>query len=85
MVKELSVKVIITSHSPNFVLGLQTFSIKYGLSKITNFYKTEKLDDYFVKYKNVNDNISIIYSDFAKYFSKIKSLYDFLILGDNND
>ena len=85
LVKELSVKVIITSHSPNFVLGLQTFSIKYGLSKITNFYKTEKLDDYFVKYKNVNDNISIIYSDFAKYFSKIKSLYDFLILGDNND
>lgn len=83
LVKELNVKILIASHSPNFVLGIQTYSIKYGLEKVTNYYSTEKKDGYLVNYKRVNDNLNVIYSDFAKYFSLIKAEYDSLIHGDN--
>lgn len=85
LVKEIGIKVIITSHSPNFVLGIQAYSMKYNLEKITNFYVTEKVDEYLVNYKNVNENLNVIYSDFAKYFSKIKALYDNLTCGEHND
>ena len=85
LVKEIGTKVIITSHSPNFVLGMQTYSMKYKLEKVTNFYTTEKIDGYFVSYKNVNKNLNVIYSDFAKYFSEIKALFDNLAYGERND
>lgn len=82
LVKEIGVKVIITSHSPNFVLGMQVYSMKYNLEKVTNFYVTEKIDGYLVNYKNVNDNLNVIYSGFAKYFSEIKALFNGLVYGE---
>ena len=85
LVKEIGLKTVITSHSPNFVLAIQTFSQKYGLNDISNYYITQKVDEYRVCYKCVNDNLQLIYADFAKYFSEIKSLYNNLIYGENND
>lgn len=79
---ELNVKIVVTSHSPNFVLALQTFSIKYQYSSNSDFYITEKIDDYRVNYKNVNSDLSVIYSDFAKQFSNMKALFDCLIKGE---
>lgn len=85
LVKEIGLRIIITSHSPNFVLAIQTYSEKYGLGDKTNYYTTNKIDGYQIKYNRVNDNLSVIYSDFAKYFSEIKALYDSLIYGEFND
>lgn len=85
LVKEIGIKVIITSHSPNFVLAIQTYSSKYSLSKVTNYYKTNKIDEYLVEYKNVNENLNSVYSDFALYFSNMKALYDSLNDGEKND
>lgn len=79
---ELNVKIVVTSHSSNFVLALQTFSMKYQYSNKVDFYITEKVDDYRVNYKNVNDDLSVIYADFAKQFSSMKALFDYLTRGE---
>ena len=81
----MGIKVVLTSHSPNFVLAMQTYSMKYNLGKITNFYTTVKDEDgYRVDYKHVDDTTEI-YADFAKFFSQIKAKYDMLRYGDDND
>lgn len=85
LVKEMGIKVVLTSHSPNFVLAMQTYSMKYKLSDITHFYTTVKDEDgYRVDYKHVDDTTEI-YADFAKFFSQIKAKYDMLRYGDDND
>ena len=56
LVKEMGIKVVLTSHSPNFVLAMQTYSMEYKLGDITNFYTTVKDEDgYRVDYKRVDD------------------------------
>lgn len=87
LVKELHVNVLLTTHSPNFVLALDANMRKYEISDVTNFYQTTQLDDGFVSYKCVNDNIGFIYEDFAKYLSMVKMLRDkyYDIMGDLND
>ena len=85
LVKNFDLKVIITSHSPGFVLALQAFSIKYSLVDKTNFYKTRMIDDYLIEYVNVNNDLNSIYSDFALYYSKAKALFDSLINGEQDD
>lgn len=85
LVKEIGIKVILTSHSPNFVLAMQTYSIKYHLSGITNVYTTVRHQDgYRVDYKLVED-MTEVYADFAKFFSQIKAKFDLLRYGDDND
>ncbi len=85
LVKEMGIKVVLTSHSPNFVLAMQTYSMEYKLGDITNFYTTVKDEDgYRVDYKRVDD-MTEIYADFAKFFSQIKAKYDMLRYGDDND
>ena len=85
LVKEIGIKVILTSHSPNFVLAMQTYSMKYRLGDVTNFYTTVKDEDgYRVDYKLVDD-MSEVYADFAKFFSQIKAKYEILKYGDVND
>ena len=86
LVKNLGAKIVITSHSPNFVLALQTFAIKYDLVKTTHFYITEKkADKYLVDYKAMNENMTEIYAEFAKPFSAMKAIYDSLKYGEVND
>lgn len=71
-VKELNVNVLLTSHSPNFVLALDAFMRKYNIIDKTNFYKTNYHDDGYIDYQCVNDDISLIYSDFVEYLSEVK-------------
>lgn len=86
LVKNLGAKVVITSHSPNFVLALQTFAIKYDLVKSTNFYTTSKNSDgYLVDYRLMNSNMSEIYAEFVKPFSAMKAFFDSLKNGEEND
>ena len=77
IVKELGTRVLLTSHSPNFVLAIDAYMRKYDIQDITNFYQTNSIDGYFVEYKNVNDDIGLIYDDFAKDLAEMKALRDF--------
>ncbi len=86
LVKELGVKVLLTSHSPNFVIAVETFMLKYDIQDISNFYVTRKEDDdYLVKYENTNEATNKNYEDFAKYLAEITALRDRYIYGDLAD
>lgn len=76
LVKELGVKVVLTSHSPNFVLALEANMRKYGISDKTNFYRTIFDKDGMVNYESANDNLEVIYGDFLSAFAKMKALRD---------
>lgn len=74
LVKELNVNVLLTTHSPNFMLALDAFMRKYDISEKTNFYQTDIVENEFVQYHCVNDNMGNIYEDFLKYLSEVKML-----------
>ena len=74
LVSKLNVNVLLTTHSPNFMLALDASMRKYKLEDRTNFYQTDVLEDGFVRYSCVNDDIGKIYQDFAKYLSEAKML-----------
>lgn len=74
LVKELNVNVLLTTHSPNFMLALDAYMRKYKIAKKTNFYQTDFLEDGFVQYHCVNDDIGLIYQDFLQYLSEVKML-----------
>ena len=86
LMKQIGIKILITSHSPNFILALQTYSIKYKVEQECNFYTTQKKEDnYIIDYKRMNDELTKIYADFAIPFSQIKAIYDALSNGENYD
>lgn len=76
LVKELDINVLLTTHSINFVLAIDTYVKKYELNKKANFYKTKFVDrdnPYLVNYINTTDNLDNLYVEFVKPFSKIKA------------
>lgn len=77
LVKEIGANILLTTHSPNFVLAIDAYMRKYEIQDKTNFYQTNSIDGYFVEYKNVNDDIGLIYDDFAKNLAAMKGLRDF--------
>lgn len=87
LVKELHVTVLLTSHSSNFVLAVDAYMRKYEINDKTNFYQTQFLDNGFVEYVNVNDDIGEIYSDFAQYLTEVKLIRNKYLngLGEKND
>ncbi|MDR0425212.1 MAG: ATP-binding protein [Clostridiales Family XIII bacterium] len=76
LVQQLDVNVLLTTHSPNFMLALDACMRKYDIIGKTNFYRTEALDDGFVQYKCVTDDMGAIYKDFLQYLSEMKVLRD---------
>lgn len=74
LVRKVGVNILLTTHSPNFMLALDAYMRKYDISDVTNFYQTEMLEDNFVSYKCVNDNMETIYQDFLQYLSEVKML-----------
>ena len=86
LVKCLNTQVLLTSHSPNFVLAIDAYMRKYDIIDKTNFYQTNCLDDGLVEYVNVNDDLGQIYSDFMRYLSEVKQLRDYYYnLGEDHD
>ena len=60
--KEKNVKFVITTHSPNFLLALQTMSLKYEIDKNTYFYFSEEnLEEHMVEIKDYTDVIEKIH------------------------
>ena len=74
LTKELGVNILLTTHSPNFMLALDANMRKYGMADKTNFYQTNVVEDGFVQYHCVNDDMGKIYQDFLQYLSEAKML-----------
>lgn len=75
LVKELNVNILLTTHSPNFMLAIDAYMRKYNISDKTNFYQTDVIDDNgLVRYRCVNDDMGKIYQDFLQYLSEAKML-----------
>ncbi|MFI3163819.1 MAG: AAA family ATPase [Bacillota bacterium] len=66
LIKELSVNILLTTHSINFMLAIETFMREYEINDKTNFYMTDKQDGGMVCYKCVNDSLNEIYAQFNR-------------------
>ncbi len=78
LVDKLNVNILLTTHSVNFVLALETYMHKHKIEEKTNFYRT--IYDYnsnLVDYKNSNDELNKIYEN-------LSSPYDKMILKKNS-
>lgn len=77
LAKEVGCHILLTTHSPNFMLALEANMRKYKAMDICNFYQTKHVDNStFVNYKCVNDSLEDIYEDFVTYLSDMKMLRD---------
>ncbi len=86
LVKYLKTNVVLTSHSPNFVMAIDAYMRKYEITDKTNFYQTRRMEDGFVEYVDVNDDLGQIYTDFMNGYSEVKELRDYYLdSGDCDD
>ena len=77
LAKEVGCHILLTTHSPNFMLALEANMRKYEADDICNFYQTKHIEETaFVDYKCVNDSLEDIYEDFVVYLSDMKMLRD---------
>lgn len=77
LAKEVGCHILLTTHSPNFMLGIEANMRKYDAKDICNFYQTKHIENStFVEYKCVNDSLEDIYEDFVTYLSDVKLLRD---------
>ena len=85
LVKELRVKVLLTTHSSNFMLAIDAYMRKYEINDVSNFYHTRQLENGFVVHDCVNDNMEEIYGDFLDYLSEAKVLRDRYLTDDEEE
>ena len=77
IVKEFDTHVLLTTHSPNFLMAIEAFSKKHNLIEKTNYYMaSHNSDNYMVDYSCINDNLSKIYASFARPLVEVKQLKD---------
>lgn len=77
LVKELDTHVLLTTHSPNFLMALEAYAKKYHLLDKANYYMVQRNEDnYMVDYVCVNDHTGEIYSSFTKPLIQVKRLKD---------
>ena len=74
LTKKMGVNVLLTTHSPNFMLALDAYMRQYDIADITNFYQTDMLEGNFIHYNCVNEDMGKIYQDFLQYLSEVKML-----------
>lgn len=75
LVKELGVKVVLSSHSPNFILAIDAYILKYKLQGKSHFYQSElQDDDYMVRFACVDNHIDQVYADLSQPFLKMDAL-----------
>ena len=77
IVKEFNAHVLLTTHSPNFLMAIEAYSKKYGISEKSNYYMAKRNNDgNTVDYICVNDSLSMIYSSFTQPLVEVKQLKD---------
>lgn len=81
MVKQIGVKVLLTTHNPNFLLALDTFSYKHSLRDLTFFYRTQVGEDnYMAEVKRIEtDDIRSIYAELSRPLLELDALRTELI------
>ena len=87
IVRQLDCKFIITTHSPSFLLAINTKEKQLHAEKITNYYyATKQKDEYFTVFECVNDKIDEMHYALNKPFIDISNLFDDLSdESENND
>lgn len=77
LIKELNTTVLLTTHSPTFLMALEAYSKRYQLRERASFYISKHNENnYTVNYENVSGRISEIYSTFAIPLIQSKKLKD---------
>ena len=74
LVKECNITVLLTTHSPNFLLAVDALMRKYDIREKCHFYQTEQDDDNYIKYVEKTDCLDNIYADFAASFAEMNAL-----------
>ena len=65
--KELNMHILLTTHSPYFLEGIEVYSKKHGIDKKCKYYLAE-VSDRETTFKDVSENTEAIYKKFAKPF-----------------
>ena len=75
LVKEIGVTVLLTTHSANFMLALETMMRKYQIETKSNFYINRKKENgYMTSVECVNDCIDEIYTELVRPYAEMFEL-----------
>ena len=74
LVKECNMTVLLTTHSPNFLLAVDALMRKYEIREKCHFYQTELEENNQIKYVEKTDCLDNIYADFAASFAEMNAL-----------
>ena len=74
LVKECNMTVLLTTHSPNFLLAVDALMRKYEIREKCHFYQTEFEENNQIKYVEKTDCLDNIYADFAASFAEMNAL-----------
>ena len=78
LAKELKVKILLTTHSPNFLLALETFEKKYKLNDLFSAYVAECSSIKGSAIKEITENLEKAYTHLARPYLKMDALRDLL-------
>lgn len=76
LVKDVNCHILLTTHSPNFLLAIEAFMYKHNIQDRCNFYKTQFNDDKESVDYVLTEDTDDIYDDFLKYLTDVKLLRD---------
>lgn len=76
LVKELGVKVLLTTHSASFVMAIDAFVRKYELAQVTHFYQTKMAETGNDRFECADDHLGDVYQEFLDYLAEAKALRD---------
>ena len=74
LVKEWGVKVLLTTHSPNFMLALDTYSMKNKINGVTHFYQSKHNTDYSVSFDCADENVNDVYAKLSIPFIEMDAM-----------
>lgn len=74
LVKDVNCRILLTTHSPNFLLAIEAFMYKHSIVDKCNFYKTQFNDDNETVDYVLTNNTNEIYGDFVKFLSQVKNI-----------
>ena len=84
LVKEISLNVLVASHSPYFIEAIKVYSDKYGIEKNTSFYLSEKVINNTSTIINVTDNLEKIFDKLTEPFNKLEVISEAGLYGKQN-
>ena len=79
LVKEWGIKVLLTTHSPNFLLALDTYMHKDKLSNSVHVYQSKQAPDHSVSFECVDDKINEAYAALALPFLQMDAMHSQLL------